>query len=213
MNEFTCVKCDVTKPLSDFYKSTTNKSGHRGKCKRCEAACKRKYRANNAEKIAAGLKAWREANPEYAAVYRKAYRKANPKKIATAKKGWNEANPGYFAAYYKVNAEKLAAYGKAYREANPEANRNTQLKRRALKRDNGVFKVTPKEIKRMLAQPCAYCQAPAEHIDHVVPLSRGGRHSIGNLIGSCAPCNQSKAARFLTEWKRNKVNELAVSNV
>jgi 5-methylcytosine-specific restriction endonuclease McrA len=30
------------------------------------------------------------------------------------------------------------------------------------------------------------------HIDHVVPLSAGGRHSLDNLVLACAPCNLSK---------------------
>lgn len=38
--------------------------------------------------------------------------------------------------------------------------------------------------------------------DHVVPIRRGGRHSIGNLLPSCNRCNLSKAAKLLVEWRR-----------
>jgi 5-methylcytosine-specific restriction endonuclease McrA len=47
---------------------------------------------------------------------------------------------------------------------------------------------------------CAYCDAPAEHLDHVQPLSRGGADAAHNLLPACAPCNLSKGAKSLAEW-------------
>jgi 5-methylcytosine-specific restriction endonuclease McrA len=46
---------------------------------------------------------------------------------------------------------------------------------------------------------CAYCEAKAETIDHVIPRSRGGNHSWTNCVACCARCNHRKAARLLTE--------------
>lgn len=39
------------------------------------------------------------------------------------------------------------------------------------------------------------------HIDHVVPISRGGANSIGNIVAACGSCNSSKNDRLLTEWR------------
>ncbi len=43
---------------------------------------------------------------------------------------------------------------------------------------------------------CHYCgekfAAKELTMDHVVPLSRGGLSTRGNLVPSCKPCNQSK---------------------
>jgi 5-methylcytosine-specific restriction endonuclease McrA len=47
---------------------------------------------------------------------------------------------------------------------------------------------------------CAYCDAPAEHIDHVVAISRGGADAAHNLLPACAPCNLGKGAKSLAEW-------------
>jgi 5-methylcytosine-specific restriction endonuclease McrA len=47
---------------------------------------------------------------------------------------------------------------------------------------------------------CVYCGAPAEHLDHVQPLSRGGRDILSNVVPACADCNLSKAALTLAEW-------------
>jgi 5-methylcytosine-specific restriction endonuclease McrA len=49
---------------------------------------------------------------------------------------------------------------------------------------------------------CCYCNAPAEHLDHVTPLSRGGRDVLSNVVPACADCNLSKGALTLAEWLR-----------
>ena len=48
------------------------------------------------------------------------------------------------------------------------------MKQQALKRDNWS---------------CCNCGAPAEHAHHVVPLIRGGRDSLGNLVSLCGLCH------------------------
>jgi len=45
------------------------------------------------------------------------------------------------------------------------------------------------------APKCAYCGAPAEHIDHVIPRSQGGTDDPRNLVPACAKCNLTKGAR------------------
>lgn len=47
---------------------------------------------------------------------------------------------------------------------------------------------------------CAYCTAMAEHLDHVVPLSKGGTDTEDNMVPACAGCNLSKGAKTLAAW-------------
>jgi len=54
---------------------------------------------------------------------------------------------------------------------------------------------------------CAYCQTrPAEHKDHVMPICRGGKDSVGNILPACAACNLSKGGSLLIEWKMRQLN-------
>ncbi|MEU5166802.1 HNH endonuclease [Streptomyces mutomycini] len=47
---------------------------------------------------------------------------------------------------------------------------------------------------------CAYCDEPYSHIEHVLPLSRGGQHTASNVVPACSACNLSKGAKTPDEW-------------
>ena len=47
---------------------------------------------------------------------------------------------------------------------------------------------------------CAYCDAPAKHLDHIKPIARGGLDVLSNVIPACAPCNYAKADQSLAQW-------------
>ena len=56
--------------------------------------------------------------------------------------------------------------------------------------------------KRLLARDkgiCAYCSKPATTVDHVLPVSRGGKSSWLNTVASCSPCNNKKGDRTVAE--------------
>lgn len=52
---------------------------------------------------------------------------------------------------------------------------------------------------------CMYCRVPVEldgfHVDHIHPVSRGGSDDLINLGCACAPCNLSKGAKTVAEWR------------
>lgn len=49
---------------------------------------------------------------------------------------------------------------------------------------------------------CVYCGDTIGpfHLDHVHPVSRGGRSEADNLVVACGSCNMSKGAKPLREW-------------
>lgn len=62
---------------------------------------------------------------------------------------------------------------------------------------------------------CVYCgcaQGPF-HLDHVMPLSRGGASDADNLVVACKTCNYDKRARTPEEWlgvSREQVSERVI---
>ena len=58
--------------------------------------------------------------------------------------------------------------------------------------------------RRTAAGVCHYCGAEvgahALTMDHLVPLSRGGRSTKGNLVPACKDCNTSKKHQLAFEW-------------
>ena len=53
---------------------------------------------------------------------------------------------------------------------------------------------------------CAYCGATDRALqrDCVLPISRGGRYTVLNVVPACASCNTSKCNAEVTGWMRRK---------
>ncbi len=52
---------------------------------------------------------------------------------------------------------------------------------------------------------CAYCRiADATTWDHIVPISKGGRTTPGNVVPACTSCNSSKKAQDLWKWMEKR---------
>jgi hypothetical protein len=75
--------------------------------------------------------------------------------------------------------------------------------RRARVLNATVTKITPVQLEQIYKNwnnRCAYCGGQATTLDHIVPLIRGGEHSLENLIPACRHCNSSKNAKQLSKW-------------
>lgn len=53
---------------------------------------------------------------------------------------------------------------------------------------------------------CAYCGADGVALqrDCVLPISRGGRYTIDNVVPACRSCNASKCNDEVTSWMRRR---------
>ncbi|WP_232498893.1 HNH endonuclease [Agromyces humatus] len=59
---------------------------------------------------------------------------------------------------------------------------------------------------------CAYCGAADRPLqrDCVLPISRGGRYTLENVVPACGSCNASKSNDEVTSWvRRKKLDERA----
>jgi 5-methylcytosine-specific restriction endonuclease McrA len=177
-NSKVCRICNTDKLLGDYNKSN-NRDGYRSECKDCQSEIFKKWYNNNADRQRAKTTNWRKNNPE---------------KVAAQKKRSHKKNP---QAQYKRN--------KKWKQANPLKVKEQDLRRRASLLNNGVYLVTPKDLQKISLSKCLYCNSKEKiTVDHVVPVSRGGTHSIGNLVPACLSCNTSKGAKTITEWRSVK---------
>ena len=56
---------------------------------------------------------------------------------------------------------------------------------------------------------CRYCCELAEQVDHIVPYSKGGMHTLNNLVASCVRCNYLAHDRTFESFdaKRNWIQK------
>lgn len=106
--------------------------------------------------------------------------------VVQEKTGWR------YSYQARMHAYRLKAEAK-YRSVNADA-----IKRRA--RTRNVSDIAAEMI--LNAKLCAYCDAEITRktitIDHIIPLSKGGKHEIGNIAPCCRRCNSSKGNK--TDW-------------
>ena len=94
-----------------------------------------------------------------------------------------------------------------YRRRNPELHALSQRTRWTRTQDKR-YVVTSRDIRRLRLRQgnaCFYCNTSFRDtptMDHVIPLSRGGATSIGNLVLCCRSCNSKKGAKTIMEFRR-----------
>lgn len=81
-------------------------------------------------------------------------------------------------------------------EAKRRDKRNYKHRRRALLRGLEA-KATPKqisEIKKLAKGLCFYCRVKTKvlTLDHIVPIAKGGGHTVDNIVFACHACNSEK---------------------
>jgi hypothetical protein len=138
------------------------------------------------------------------------YREANRERILEYNRQWYEANRERRRRYCEANREQRREYNRQWAKENPDKHRAKEALRRARKRQAATEPFTVEDVKRIWGENpiCVYCQErPAEHWDHFVPLSKGGRHSVHNLFPACAECNLRKRDKHPWEWILELMNE------
>ena len=193
----------VVEGLSRYYTGKPCKHGHvaerRTSDRQCLACCREKDTARY------------HADPvKTRAVARAQYVRHRAKRLAGAK------------LYLAKNGELVRARKRAAYAANPEKFR--EALKRAYAKDPARYKAyarnrkalkraapgshTGEDIQRILKaqeNACVYCDADLRggyHVDHVIPLSRGGGNGPDNLQCLCAQCNLSKHDALPAEFEQ-----------
>ncbi len=112
----------------------------------------------------------------------------------------------YMRAYTKANREKKNELSRQWAKQNREYRRYANNLRRAAGR------ITFEEWCKVVEAASGKCQVCGEtenlHVDHIVPVSRGGKTELGNLQLLCRFCNISKGAKPFAEWLPQRMKEV-----
>src|SRR6266581_1796896 len=131
---------------------------------------------------------------------------------------YKEKNKASAKLRYWNNREKLREQQRQYALKNKHFFSIRSAQRRALKRAatinlNGIIKWMT-AVKSKVTARCYYCDklalTDAIHFDHIIPLSKGGSHSVDNLCVSCGLCNLQKGSKPIAAWVRIGQQELAL---
>lgn len=102
---------------------------------------------------------------------------------------------------YWADKEREDARLRQWRADNPDKRKDNWARRRARKREALVEDVRRGVVWERDGGICGICGKPADktswHLDHVVPLARGGLHTYENVQVAHPRCNIAKGARPL----------------
>jgi 5-methylcytosine-specific restriction endonuclease McrA len=86
--------------------------------------------------------------------------------------------------------------------------RQKSKRRKALLREQTAHQIRPLELRARFAlfgNCCAYCRASGDmEIEHVIAISNGGTHAMGNIVPACHHCNSIKRAKDVESWYRQQ---------
>ena len=157
-----CSKCKELKQLSEYHRDSSKWDGLHGFCKACT-------------KIENSKTYYKDPKKKYEKVLDYQRRTGLIKK-------YKPYNPNYYSS-----------------EISKEKKRARDLKRRVLKKNADLdYEITYSDIeylKNKYNNKCVYCGKDCSnlyHIEHKIPLSKGGTNRIDNLAISCPTCNYKK---------------------
>jgi 5-methylcytosine-specific restriction endonuclease McrA len=194
-----CCHCETMQPFENFQHFNGKPSGW---CRSCRTGAEQRRRkdAGMAERI----------KPTIYGASKECLECREIKSLSAfppSKRGRCERGP-YCRFCFSIRFQPIPAQVREatqrYRDRNRDwwrsLHRLTQFNRKSKSKAQSDGTVTKAAAEKLYSvRECAYCgnRIPRKNrtLDHVVPLSKGGRHSVSNLVMACRSCNSAKGAR------------------
>lgn len=146
------------------------------------------------------LNKWRRENADYVRERDKKYRQEHPDIEFEKQKRYRE-----------THKEELYLKGKKYREEHRDYFNNKYREHKLAQKAVSDGTVTLEYERFLLDEQngkCAYCgcdlNESGKHLDHIIPISRGGLHTANNVHWTCPTCNLSKGDKLEDEWLKKE---------
>lgn len=177
-----CNACGEIKALDDFHKHAGGRFGRRSACKECDKKKHAEYYIRNKEECDKRNAAWYMDNKD-----RHNSRCSERQRLASP--------------------EEIKAYKNVWRARNPDAGRRYGHNRRSRENGQKLSRGIGEKLFSMQRGKCACCAASLDdgyHIDHIMPLARGGSNTDDNVQLLCPFCNRSKGAKHPVDFMRQR---------
>jgi len=200
-----CTRCGEDKPLAEMVKSSRSRDGYASRCKVCQnewnraiyhndieasreysrAKARRLYR-EDPEKYRERHREWYAENREHCIAYTAEYQRAHP-----------ERKREHDRRYARRHSAEIVKRVKRWQRENPERTREHLRKSKAKRRGAGEARTFSREaVWERDGGRCHICGGRCDHddwhMDHLVPLSRGGAHAPDNVAVSHPRCNRRR---------------------
>lgn len=171
----TCRRCKIEKPIDEFSRVARLTHGRNSWCRACWKEYKHARRQGR--------------DGEIERAYCKTYYLERKQYFREKRQRWYRQNKEHQREHYRAWRRTPIGRAAMLRGTNARRIRLAQV----------VNDLTNKQLADLLgrAKRCAYCKRPFtkqryKTIDHVIPLSKGGAHTLSNLTVACKSCNSSK---------------------
>lgn len=197
-----CSKCKEFKPATPeyFHRDSNKLDGLNAKCK----VCVKEYQQSNHPKMVEAAYRWRDANPEKFQSSQEEWKEKNRDKLIGYSRSYRLADPEKYRQncrnWRAANREKSRQAASQWTKNNPIRNAIKTARRKArIYESEGTY--TEAEWLELCARydnRCLCCkeQKPLT-VDHVVPVTRGGRNDVSNLQPLCQECNSRKGQKTI----------------
>lgn len=224
----TCTCCKQSKNESEFNKDSRKTDGLRTRCRACDSSINKASYFKHREKRITKIREYKNLHISEFKEYQKQWAKNNPEKIRAAQERYKSCHDmtEYNRQYRKKNLEKQRRIqrdsarkrrkerGEEYRIKNrnyakTEKGRandrvHGQIKRARKRSAPGSF--TQQDINNIYHKQsglCYWCKKDlcnVYHIDHYIPLSRGGSNFPDNIVLACPHCNIGRNNKLPDEF-------------
>lgn len=175
-----CKACGEAKPPTEYHRDSKAKSGYRATCKPCRSAYMAKQYETHRDRIVEYARERRASETEHMRALE--------------------------AARYQRHREQRIAL----------ATTHAHTRRARLKQLPNEPGITTTALRAIHGDSCYYCHIPMSFtptprgqginpsratIEHLIPISKGGGHTMDNTVLACHACNVSKNAKTVAEYK------------
>lgn len=169
-----CSSCKEKKETHLFSIDKSTRDGRQSMCKDCHKKSRRQSYLKNKEKEKARAADWLKRYPEKKAKQQSAWYNKNRERVIEKSKQWAVNN----RAEFKIN----------------QHNRRVKIR-------NTHTPITKEQWNFLLEYShykCMCCgSSESLSLDHIVPISRGGKNTFQNIQVLCRRCNSTKSAKTI----------------